>query len=305
MKRICIGISCFILCFLLAACGNHLFNIQNGYYSNFTSHGEDTKLQLSGKAQVVNTLHLVSISALEDTSVDLSGELTALSGDVQIVYINSDKKETVIFDSNNDSQQENLKLDTNIKLDKGENLLEFRGKNVTLNLNLLFSNIDTDKFKYFNTNMEDENESEEENFEMDNVNNLNSSDKNILIKSEDKLLNEVSVTYTNKDDNCIVLNTSLDKDTKIKVFVKASVSNIDPKDSLSFGGFHLDYKTESDGDIEVLKYKTNEFALEDYEWQDSFVQEIDLPKGTSELTYNTYKGTNYELTLDIQLIEID
>ena len=304
MKRNNIGICCLILCFMLVACGNHFSNIASSRYSNFTAKGEGTEYELSGKSLVENNLHLVYISTSEDTSVDLSGELKSISGDVQIVYINPDNKETVISDSSNDSQKGNLKLNTSVNLEKGESRLEFRGKESTFKFDLLFTNIDESKVEYLTADTE-ENEFDEENFEDEDMENLDSKDQDIHIEDDDKLLKEISVTYTEKDDNCTVIDTSLNQDTKIKVLVEASLTNIDDKKNLSFGGFGLTYKTEDDNTIKLLKYKTNEFAAGGYEWQDSFVKELNLPKGTNELIFNSREGTNYEIKLNIQVFEAD
>ncbi len=301
MKRTFIGICCLILCFSPVALGSHFSNIQSSRYSNFTAKGEGGKYEISGRSQVVNSLHLLYISALEDTSVDLSGELKSVSGDVQIVYINPDNKETVISDSTNDSRKGKLKLDKSIKLDKGKSRLEFRGKDTSFKFDLLFTHIAQDKFEYFSAEEEDD----EESFEGDNMESSDSRDKKIRNEGKDKLLKKVSVTYTDKDNNCTVLDTSLGEDTKIKVLVRAKVSNINDKDSLSFDGFRLTYKTEDGEKVEVLKHKKNEFAIGGYEWQDSFVQEIELPKGTNKLIFNSYKGKNYKITLNIQLFEVD
>lgn len=304
MKRSIIGICCLILCFMLVACGSHFSNIASSNYSNFTANGEDDKYELSGKARVVNALHLVYISALNDTNVDLSGELKSMSGDVQIVYINPDNKETVISDSNKDSQKGKLKLNTTINLEKGKSRIEFRGTESTFKFDLLFANIDKNNVEYFTADTEHD-EFDEENSEDEDIESLNSKDKNIHNGDDDKLLKDISVTYTDKDDNCTILDTSLNQDTKIKVLVDASVINIDDKDNLSFDGFDLAYKTEDDNTINVLKYKANEFAMGGYEWQDSFVQELDLPKGTNELVFKSYKGTNYEIKLNVQVFKID
>ncbi|SHJ83767.1 hypothetical protein SAMN02745136_01048 [Anaerocolumna jejuensis DSM 15929] len=303
MKRIFIGICCVFLCFSLVACSNHLSIIQSSRYSNFTAKGEDGKYEISGRSQVVNSLHLLYISALEDTSVDLSGELKSISGDVQIVYINPDNKETVISDSTNDSRKGKLKLDTSIKLDKGKSRLEFRGKDTSFKFDLLFAHIAQDKFEYFSA--EEEEEYDEESFEGDNIEYSDSKGEKIRNEGKDKLLKKVSVTYTDKDDKCTVLNTSLSEDTNIKVLVEANVSNIDHKDNLCFGGFRLTYKTKDGEKVEVLKHKTNEFAMGGYAWQDSFVQEIELPKGTNKLIFNSYQGKNYKITLNIQLFQVD
>ena len=130
-------------------------------------------------------------------------------------------------------------------------------------------------------------------------------DKDNNKKDSDKLLDKITVSFTDKDDSSTILNTSLDKDTKIKVLVDAGVNNIDNKDNLSFSGFGLKYKTEEENTIDVLKYKTNEFAMGGYRWKNSFTQEIDLPKGTSELIFDSYGGKNYEINLNIQVFAVD
>ncbi len=304
MKRTFIGICCLILCFMLVACGNHFSNITDSAYSDFTAKGNGDEYKLSGKSQVVNTLHLVSISALEDTSVDLSGELQSISGDVQIVYINPDNKETVISDSSKESLKGKSKLNAAVNLKKGESRLEFRGKKSTFKFELLFSNIDNNKVDYFTADIEDD-DFDEESFEDKDMESLDSKEENIHDEGDNKLLKEESVTYTEKDDNCTIIDTVLNHDTKIKVLVDASVTHIDDKKNLSFGGFNLYYKTEEDDTIKVLKYETSEYAIGGYKWQDSFVQEIDLPEGTNELIFNSRKGTNYEIRLNIKVFEVD
>lgn len=305
MKRTFIGICCLILCVVLAACGNRFSNILGSSYRNFTANGEDDEYEMSGKSQVVDTLRLVYISVLEDTSVDLSGELKSISGNVQIVYINPDNKETIISDSSKDSKNGNSKLNTTVNLEKGESCIEFKGKESAFQFDLLFANIDQNKVGYFSADAKEDDEIDEEVFEDWDEESLNSGDETLRNEDEDDLLKEVSVSYTDKDDNCTILSTSLDKDTKIKLLVEANVSSIDDKDNLSFDGFHLYYKTEDDSNIKVLQYKTNEFAMGGYEWQDSFVQEIDLPKGTNELIYNSYEGKNYEIKFNIQIFAVD
>lgn len=305
MRRTFIGICCLILCVLLVACGNRFPNFLGSNYRNFTANGDGDKYEMSGKSQVVDTLHLVYISALEDTCVDLSGELKSISGNVQIVYINSDNKETIISDSSTDSQNGNLKLSTTVNLEKGESFIEFRGKESTFQFDLLFANIDQSKVKYFSADAEEDEETNEEVFEDWEEESLKSEEENLYHEDEDNLLEEVSVSYTDKDENCTILETSLDKDTKIKLLIGANVFNIEDKDNLSFGGFYLEYKTEDDSNIKILQYKTNEFAIGGYEWQDSFVQEIDLPKGANELIFNSYEGKNYEIKLNVKVYAVD
>lgn len=271
MKRTFIGVCSLMLCFMLVACGNDFPDNLSSYYSNFTAKGEDDEYEISGKSQVVDTLHLINIFALEDTSVDLSGELKSVSGDVQIVYSNPDNKETVIYDSGSGKDV----LNTTINLKKGESRLEFKGKESNFKFDMLFTNIDEDKVKFFDVGSKD-----------------------------DKLRKEISVTYTDRDDNCTILDTSLNNVTKIRVLINANVTNIEDKDNLSFDGFHLVYNTEDDNTIKVLKYKSNEFAVGGYEWQDSFVQEIELPKGENKLIFHSYGGTNYEIDLNIQVLEV-
>lgn len=197
-----------------------------------------------------------------------------------------------------------MKFDTSIRLDIGKSYLAFKGKDVNLKFDLLFANIDKEKIDYFSFSSEKNVESAEK-FENDNIDSSNFDDKSTGSVNKENLLKEVSVTYTNKDDDCSILDTTLDENTKIKVLIKAAVSNIDDSDSLTFDGFELLYKTQDDNIIKVLNYETNEFALRDYEWQDSFVQEIDLPKGTNELIYTCKKGTNYNIELNIQILQAD
>lgn len=296
MRQTKIAICCLVVCLTLVACGNHISNSVSSKYSNFTAKGEEDEYKLSGKSRVVNALHLVYISAWEDTTVDLSGELKSISGDVQIVYINPDNKETIITDSSKASKKGKLKLNSSVNIQKGESRLEFRGKESTFQFDLLFNNIEEDKIEYFTADKEydeiDEVDSEDEDIEGINENNTN-------------LLKEISVSYTNNDDNKTILETSLQQDKKIKVLVDASVHNTNDKENLSFGGFNLTYKTDGDNAINVLEYKTNEFAMGGYEWQNSFVREFDLPMGEHKLILNTYKGTNYEIKLNIKVYEVD
>ena len=283
MKGIFMGMSCLILCISLMACSNHPFNSQNSYYSNFTAAGEGEQYELSGRAQVANTLPLLYISALEDASVDLTGELTSISTDIQIVYIGPDNKETIIFHNSRQSKR-TVKLDTTIHLEKGKSRIDFRGKDASFRFNLLFTNVADDKFEYFSA---EENE--------------DSEDHKTRNSDESKLLKEISVTYTDQDDNCTVLHTHLDTDTRLKVLVQANVSDREGHGRLSFGGFCLTYRTDDKENIQVLKYETDESALGGYEWQDHFVQEIELPEGANELIFNHGSGANYEIRLDVQI----
>lgn len=301
MKKIFIETYCLILSFVLVACGSHLADLSRSIYSDFTVKGEGDEYVISGKSHVVNALHLAYISVSEDTSVDLSGELKSISGDVKIVYINPDNKVTVISDSSKDSKERKLKLNTTVNLEKGENRLEFRGEKSTFKFKLLFTNMDEDKIEYFSTDKEDS-KFDNENFEDENH---KSEGNNIHIEDDHKLLDEVSVTYKNKGDDCIILNTTLKQDTKIKVLVDASITNINDNNNLYFDGFQLAYNTEDNKTIEVLKYKTNEFAIGGYEWQNNFVQELVLPKGTNKLVFSNYDGKNCEINLNIQIVETD
>ncbi|MCQ4935278.1 hypothetical protein [Anaerotignum propionicum] len=304
MKQTLIGMCCLILSLVLVACGSDFANSSTSFYSNYTAMEKNDNYEISGKCLVVNTLNIVYISSFEDNTVDLSGELKGISDDVKIVYINSDNKETVISDSNKNGKKGKLQLNTTISLEKGDSRIEFRGKKSTFKFNLSFFNIDKDKIEYFSAEKE-EDELEEENFIDDEMESLDFEDKDNNKKDSDKLLDEITVSFTDKDDSSTILNTSLDKDTKIKVLVDAGVNNIDNKDNLSFSGFSLKYKTEEDNTIDVLKYKTNEFAMGGYRWKNSFTQEIDLPKGTSELIFDSYGGKNYEINLNIQVFAVD
>lgn len=297
MNRLILAALLSIMMSVLAACdGNHFFNADTGYYSNFMAEGEGREYEISGSAQVVDRLGLLYISAIEDADVNLTGELKSITGEIQIVYINQDNEETIVYDSSNGSQKGKLNLNTNINLKKGEGRLEFRGKDTAFKFDLLFADIDEDKFEYFSAEKKSKSDENEKDSESGDISGSNAEE-------DFKLLQEVSVIYTDKDDNCSVLDTSLDHNTKIKVLIEAGVSNADDKDSLSFSGFHLFYKTEDGDVVEVLNYKSDEFAMGGYEWQDGCVREIDLPKGVNNLIYNSYKGTNYETKLNIRVLE--
>jgi|GEM_PF-1524529 len=304
MKRTLMGICCLILGFILVAFGNEFVNSLSRIYSHFTAMEENDEYKLSGKCHVANTLNIVYISALEDTNVDLSGELKGISDDVKIVYINSNNEETVVADSNKVEQKGNLQLNTTLNLEKGDSRLEFRGKKCTFKFHLLFSNIDKNKIEYFGAEREDD-ELDDEIFDDDDMESLDFDDKDILNNDDNELLDETTISFTDKDDSGSIINISLDRNTKIRVLVDASVNNIDNKHTLSFNGFGLAYKTEDDDTIKVLKYKTNEFAMGGYKWMNSFAQEIDLPKGTNELVFDSYGGKNYEITLNIQVFAVD
>ena len=304
MKQTLIGMCCLILSLALVACDNDFVQSSTSVYSHYTAAEVNDEYNVSGKCLVVNTLNIVYISALEDTTVDLTGYLNAISDDVKIVYINADNKETVISDSKKNGIKGKLQLNMTINLEKGDSRIEFRGKKSTFKFDLLFSNMDKDRIEYFSAEKE-EDELDEENFYDDDMDSLDFEDKDINKKDNDKLLDEITVSFTDRDDSSTILSTSLDKDTKIKVLVDAGVNNIDNKDNLSFRGFGLNYKTEEDNTINVLQYKTNEFAMGGYRWRNSFTQEIELPKGTSELIFDGYGGKNYELNINIQVFAVD
>ncbi|WP_312061028.1 hypothetical protein [Anaerotignum sp.] len=218
MKQTLIGMCCLILSLALVACGSDFANSSTSFYSNYTAMEKNDKYEISGKCLVVNTLNIVYISSLEDNTVDLSGELKGISDDVKIVYINSDNKETVISDSNKNGEKGKLQLNTTINLEKGDSRIEFRGKKSTFKFNLSFFNIDKDKIEYFSAEKE-EDELEEENFIDDEMESLDFEDKDNNKKDSDKLLDEITLSFTDKDDSSTILNTSLDKDTKVKVLL--------------------------------------------------------------------------------------
>lgn len=100
------GVLAIMMISLTACDGNGFLDVHTSYYSNLTATGEGNEYEISGTAEIVDadTLGLVYISAMETTNVDLSGELKAVSGDTQIIYINADNKETVIYDSSDNAK---------------------------------------------------------------------------------------------------------------------------------------------------------------------------------------------------------
>lgn len=149
MKRIGVIMGCLLLCFSMAACENET-SIYRSYNSNYNFEGNAGSWEISGEAYVADTLPILYVGPAENTSLDLSGELEPVTGDVQIVYVNPGKEETLVFDGR-DREEGNWKIDTSIQLQQGDGYLEFRGDDSTVDFKLLFHHIDKDKFEYINT----------------------------------------------------------------------------------------------------------------------------------------------------------
>lgn len=268
----------------------------SGFYSNLTAGGDTNDYSLSGKAFVSEVLPCLYITSSENSEISIKGELKGLSGNVEIVYIGDGSEQIIVS-----TKDKNTDIDTTLQLESGNGRIEFRGNNVNFRFDLSIVNIDRTKIDYLGA----ESRNEEKLIDNDLSDTEILPDVNSDTENQDELLQETTATYTNDDTDRVVLNTEIIDDTKINILLRASVSNTDDNKSVSFNGFELVYKTEGGKYIEVVKLDEKATAFGGYEWQDSFVQEIDLPKGTNQLIYNSKKGTNYKIELDIQVLEAD
>ena len=55
----------------------------------------------------------------------------------------------------------------------------------------------------------------------------------------------------------------------------------------------------------MTDYQTNEAAEGIYMWQNHFNKELVLPAGSNELIFTNRAGENYEITLNIQVLDAD
>lgn len=329
MKRLFIGTGCLIICLMLASCGFLVPDFTGSIYNDFTFESKEDKCNMSGEAKVADSLTMVYVSALEDTSLKLKGELKNISGDVQIVYISPDKKETVVADCKKVSRY--WKINTTAEIKKGSGRLEFRAEKSTFRFQLLFSEIDPDKIAYLGVEAEKEQsdsensdyaESEEEGIngedssEADFGNDYYGEDDPESAEQNDsetestrpeengKVIKEVSVDYIDQNDNCVILETPLKQDTKVRVLTDVTVTDSDDHNVMSFYGFSLEYEAEDGSRIPVMRYKTNECALWGYKWRDSFSQDLVLPAGTNKLLYHGGTGSNYNVRFRIRVMDL-
>lgn len=288
MKRMIAAVIGIILCVNLSACQGYLSHLDKNYYSNYQAEGANNKYKISGRVRLQDKITIPSLSVLEDTSIDLDGEIKAISGDLKIVYVDENKNERIIAGNQNEKDK-TIKINSKIDLKKGKGCLEFRGDPMTFRFKLFLSNIDKNKLELAQ--------------DLDGISEALAEEGNVEDVDCDNFLNTITVTYAEGDNDVAVLDTYLDEDTNVKVFVDASV--LGKEDKVTFGGFHLGYKTEKGEYIPIVNYKANDTAIGGYEWQDQFEQEVKLPRGTNQLMLTQDKGSNYEITLEVQVANIE
>lgn len=277
---------CIGLILLMTGCEKYSRN--GGYYSNLTATGGTDDYSLSGKAYVTDTLSFLHITSSENTEISLKGELKKISGNIDIVYV-GENGESIITSS----KDKNAKIDAKFQVESGDGRLEFRGSNVSFNFNITIENIE--KVEYIGI----ENKKEEE------LKDNEPTDTDLNLETQSKILQEITATYTDSDNDCVVLDTEISEDTKINVSVKASVSNAEHDKNVFFNGFELVYNTEGGKSFEVMKCDEKAFALGGYEWEDDFNIEMKLPKGINKLIFRSKDGNNYKIKLDICVSEVE
>ncbi len=286
MKRLAILISSCISCICITACSSSS-SITGSYFNNYTAGKIDGEYKMSGTAHVSDTLPIFYVEALESTSISIYGELKNItgSGDVQLVYVDSNDKATVLLDGSV-SDGGTLTVGTSVSFDEGAGRLEFRGDHVKFKMKLTLTNIDWEKFDYFGSGGSSKDEREDRQRISDN--------------QKERRLNKISVSYTAGDEEHTVFTTDLDQAERMNVKLKVTVVSDDDNGSMTFNGFHLFYRTEDGKTIDVVEHKERDFAMGGFEWQDRFEQEIELPEGTSQLIFISRDGENYKITLDIK-----
>lgn len=297
MKRRLKIVSCLLICVCLTACG--MFGNETGsFYNTFTAAGGDEQYKVSGKANVEGALNLIYLSAKESTAIDLTGKLNAIAGDVALVYIDPDEEEQLIFEYDA-SRKDSLDVNTSIVLQPGDGRIEFRSEKAAFKFDLRFVNVNDDVFDYF---------AAEEAAAVEADQDVQPERSDWGDRTEDTehewagdLLNETSVTYTDGDNDCAILDTYVDEDTNVNVIVQAKVSTLQENKSMTFTGFDLTFETEDGKELKAVEYQTDEYALRGYQWNNEFVQEIKLPQGANRLIFSHEKGKNYEIVLDIQV----
>lgn len=126
-------------------------------------------------------------------------------------------------------------------------------------------------------------------------------------KPEDEIVGQLGDgenTFTEEDENASVLETTLNQAARVKVSIRIDVSNMRWGEMI-FKGFTLAYVTEDDGEIEVLRHETDEYASGGYKWKDSFSREVDLPAGKNKLIFTANGGKNYKVALNIKVTEAE
>ncbi|MEY8338382.1 hypothetical protein AALB16_10230 [Lachnospiraceae bacterium 62-35] len=121
---------------------------------------------------------------------------------------------------------------------------------------------------------------------------------------EAALLNDTAVVFTDDDESSVVLTTSLEHDARVRVLAEVKITNQNAG-AMRLRGFCLAYKTEDGQEMEVTDYQTNESAGGLYMWQNHFNKELVLPAGSNELIFTNRVGENYEITLNIQVLNAD
>lgn len=146
MKHLYMSISCFILFICLTSCSGLTLST-GSYYRDLTAKGEDAKYSFTGKAKVNGSSDILYMTPSENTEVTFKGNLSSLSGAIQIVYVNPENEDVIILDTDH-THQKKVKINTVISLDKGPGRLEFRGDSITFKFDLAFMDIDMKKFDY-------------------------------------------------------------------------------------------------------------------------------------------------------------
>lgn len=286
-----------LICIVLTSCGKVNSIKDTNYFSNYEAKSEGNRLSVSGRVHIADSINVIYINSKRDTQVNLTGTFNKVSGDFQIMYVTSDNEE-VIVDS---KDKRTLQIDSDIKISEGIGYIIFKGKNMNLNFELLFSDIKEDDFNYFSNSSPSE-ETSVSNEEKD----LNDETKSQMSLKTNTLLADFTIAYTN-DDTFIsntLINTELDESTNVKIVLKINISNINDE-KMILGDFKLKYKSDDGSETPILEINKKEVAFGGYASENNYEKDIYLNKGENNLMLSKVNGENFKIDFDVKIYKIE